>query len=182
MLYHSSSTTIKNQRKKYLESIESQEDRIEDEVENETQIKARIEELNQRFLEEDSARTLIVMRYASRIFWLLYLVNLIMPLASEFWDALSANRTLGRTYQLLTLLSFIFIVVSFLFDIFLLFKFFSTKQLLTEEEDKSLFRFTHFSQRLKKMKFVRFFTLFFSVSSVLLLISSQILLWGFIVW
>ena len=177
LLYHSSNNTVKKQREEYIESIKSQKD----DDDEESQIEAEIEELNQKFQEEDSARTLIKMRYAFRIFWILFLINIIMPLAIDFWDALTAKPTLGRTYQILTLLSFIFVVVSFLFDILPLFKLFSVKQLLTDV-DNSLFRFTHFSQRLKQMKFVRFFVLFFSVGSFLLFVSSQILLWCFIVF
>ena len=177
VLFFATDNSVKKQREKYIESIKNQEDEVVDE----SQIEAEIEELNKRFQEEDSARTLVIIRYVFRIFWILLLINIIMPLSFDFWDALTANPTLGRTYQLLTLLSFIFIIVSFLVDIIPLFKLFSIKKQISED-GHGLFKFTYFSQQLKQMKFVRFFTLFLSVSSVLLLISSQIILWGIIVW
>ena len=176
-LFISTNKTTENQRVKYIESIKNQEDEVVDE----SQIEAEIEELNQRFQEEDGARTLVIMRYAFRIFWILILINLIMPLTIDFWDALTANPTLGRTYQLLTLLSLISMVASVLVDIIPFSKFFSIKQQIAED-GHGLFKFTHFSQQLKKMKLVRSLILFLSISSVLLLVSSQILLWGFIIW
>ena len=176
MFYNTSNNSIKKQREEYIESFKNQEDEEKDESE----IKAELEEINRKFLEEDSARTLVIMRYGFRVIWILFIINIIMPLTVDFWDALTANPTLGRIYQLLTLLSLVFIVIPFLFDLFPFFKFFSTKQLLSE--GRNLFRFTQFSQKLRRMKFVRFFTIFFSVSSILLFISSQIILWGFIVW
>ena len=177
MLFIITNNALKEQRKNFIESVKKQLDKTE----NKSQINADMEELNKRFQTEDVVRIKILLRFYFILLFLIIILDSGASLVNEYWDAIAANRTLGRTFLFMNIFSLVFIGITFILEFVPFFKSSFKKQNILEKEE-ILFRFTSFSQRLKETKIRRFFSIFLGSSSILLFIASQVLLWGFIVF